>query len=215
MMRMAVSKKVVTKKNIEDAAWRLFSTYGFRTVTIRGIAREAGCSHTLIYMYYKDKEDLLHQMAVPPLDRLESILRRILADRVISSRDRLLAVSKEIVGLCLLQRCMVSILFQNLSTPIISHDNRNECEVLRLNIYDCMEEAVYGCLGQSRKETQQTVFRIYLFMIHGLILNFLEHPGSQLEQQVRAARMIERCIDLLLLGETMEWPSVTEKPLSS
>ncbi|MBC8079377.1 MAG: TetR/AcrR family transcriptional regulator [Gorillibacterium sp.] len=211
---MAVSKKIVSKKNIEDAAGRLFSTFGFSSVTIRGIAREAGCSHTLIYMYYKDKEDLLHQMAVLPLDRLESTLRVLLADRSLTPRDRLLSISKEIVGLCLLQRCMGSILFQNLSTPLHSYNDRNECELLRLRIYDCMQEAVYGCLAQSKQETQQTVFRVYLFMIHGLIMNFLEHPGSQIEQQIRAIRMIERCIDILL-GEQLEWPSITEKPLLS
>ncbi|WP_127588190.1 TetR/AcrR family transcriptional regulator [Paenibacillus koleovorans] len=67
-----------TKKNIVDAAEKLFSEHGYEAVTMREIAKEAGCSHTTIYIYFKDKEALLHQLSVPPLERLKRSLQDIL-----------------------------------------------------------------------------------------------------------------------------------------
>ncbi len=47
------------KAAVRAAAASLFTEKGYHSVTMREIAKEAGCSHTAIYLYFKDKEDLL------------------------------------------------------------------------------------------------------------------------------------------------------------
>jgi AcrR family transcriptional regulator len=67
-----------TKRSILAAAGNLFAVRGYDAVTMREIAKEAGCSHTTIYIYFKDKEALLHQLSMPPLlslmERMETLL---------------------------------------------------------------------------------------------------------------------------------------------
>jgi len=59
-----------TKTSILSAAGTLFASRGYDAVTMREIAKAAGCSHTTIYIYFKDKEALLLQLSMPPLKTL-------------------------------------------------------------------------------------------------------------------------------------------------
>ncbi|USK36536.1 TetR/AcrR family transcriptional regulator (plasmid) [Bacillus sp. F19] len=65
-----------TKKMILIAAGKLFSKKGYDSVTMREIAKEAGCSHTTIYLYFKDKVTLLHQLSMPSLQELQQQLKK-------------------------------------------------------------------------------------------------------------------------------------------
>ena len=66
-----------TKKQILQSAGKLFAKKGYDAVTIREIAKDAGCSHTTIYLYFKDKEALLHQLSMPSLQKLHQQLQQI------------------------------------------------------------------------------------------------------------------------------------------
>lgn len=50
------------KRLILDTAKRLFTEQGFDSVSIRNIAEEIEYSPTTIYLYYKDKNELLHNL---------------------------------------------------------------------------------------------------------------------------------------------------------
>lgn len=208
---MRVSKGIVTKKNIEDAAGKLFSSQGFNRVTMREIAKEAGCSHTLIYMYYKDKEDLLRQMACPLLEQLEAELEELMADPVLSATERLRLVSTEVVAFCLFQRSATMILFQGAPPQPAAEEEPEECDKLRGRIFSRLREAVIGCLPAKRMDAAQTLYRIYLFMLHGMIMNFLDPPGNPKEQVQRASRLVDRCVEILL-GDTEWYRPSREKP---
>ncbi|MEO3946578.1 TetR/AcrR family transcriptional regulator [Gorillibacterium sp. CAU 1737] len=209
---MRVSKGVVTKKNIEDAAAKLFSSQGFNRVTMREIAKEAGCSHTLIYMHYKDKEDLLRQMTCPLLEQLESMLSELALDPVLTPPDRLRLVSKEVIAFCLFQRSATMILFQS-AVPVALTEEQEDCDKLRSRIFGRLREAVIGCLSADRMDSAQTLYRIYLFMLHGMIMSFLDPPGDPTEQLYRASRLIDRCVDILLGGPESWLPPSIQKSL--
>jgi AcrR family transcriptional regulator len=51
-----------TKNDILDAAEKLFADKGFDGTGIMEIAREAGMPKSLIYYYFKNKEDILHEL---------------------------------------------------------------------------------------------------------------------------------------------------------
>jgi AcrR family transcriptional regulator len=57
-----LSKKELTKQKIINTAIRSISTLGFNATTTALIAREAGLSETLIFKYFKNKQNLLHEI---------------------------------------------------------------------------------------------------------------------------------------------------------
>src|SRR2546428_1587123 len=100
-----------TKKSILLSAGKLFAEQGFDGVTMREIAKEAGCSHTTIYIYFKDKEALLHHLSMPPLKQLKELMERILLQTDLSPEDRLKAVGRNFIRFCLVNRNMYTIFF--------------------------------------------------------------------------------------------------------
>ncbi|MBO9599746.1 MAG: TetR/AcrR family transcriptional regulator, partial [Cohnella sp.] len=88
-----------TKKSITEAAGRLFGSKGFEAVTMREIAKEAGCSHTTIYIYFKDKEALLQELSMPPLQSLFEQTDALIAQET-NPDERLKAVSLALISFC-------------------------------------------------------------------------------------------------------------------
>jgi len=68
------------RRQIIDAAFRVFSRKGFKAATNREIGAEAGVAPGLIYWYFKDKEDLLQSVIesvslLPPLHHMGREMR--------------------------------------------------------------------------------------------------------------------------------------------
>ena len=67
---------------IRDAAARLFADKGYASASIADLARACGISKALMYHYYRDKEDLLADVAMSYVDRLASIVDEVAAQRL-------------------------------------------------------------------------------------------------------------------------------------
>ncbi len=67
---------------IRDAAARLFADKGYASASIADLARACGISKALMYHYYRDKEDLLADIALSYVDRLASIVDDVAAQRL-------------------------------------------------------------------------------------------------------------------------------------
>jgi TetR/AcrR family fatty acid metabolism transcriptional regulator len=61
------------RRRILDAAVGVFAQHGFYTARVSQIAREAGVADGTIYLYFKNKEDILIQVFI---DAMDEILRR-------------------------------------------------------------------------------------------------------------------------------------------
>ena len=94
---------------ILKAAGNLFSKKGYDSVTMREIAKEAGCSHTTIYLYFKDKEMLLHQLSMPTLNVLHQQLQQLSLSSSLSAVDQLKGISREYILFGLKNQNMYSI----------------------------------------------------------------------------------------------------------
>lgn len=94
-------KKELTKQKIIDTAIRLISTLGFNATTTAVIAREAGLSETLIFKYFKSKQNLLHEIGnLAVIQVFENIsliplMEKINQARDCSLREFLLAIALE------------------------------------------------------------------------------------------------------------------------
>jgi AcrR family transcriptional regulator len=78
------SKAILTRQRILDTALRLFATNGYDRTSMRDIAA-AGCSLGLAYRYFASKEDMVLELYLWLVDRLEDQVRRLpaasIADR--------------------------------------------------------------------------------------------------------------------------------------
>ena len=69
-----------SRDQILEAARALGVRDGWRAVTIRSIAAELGYAHPLLYEHFRDKEDVLTQLAIEGLRTLEATLTTSLPD---------------------------------------------------------------------------------------------------------------------------------------
>ena len=67
---------------IRDAAARLFADKGYASASIADIAAACGVSKGLLYHYYRDKEDLLFDIAASYVERLQAIVGEVQAERL-------------------------------------------------------------------------------------------------------------------------------------
>jgi len=65
---------------IRDAAARQFADKGYAAASIADIARACGVSKALMYHYYRDKEDLLADIAESYIERLQEIIDQVRAE---------------------------------------------------------------------------------------------------------------------------------------
>lgn len=82
LMTMGVSErrareKEVLRSQILNAASELFITEGVQSVSMRRIADKIEYAPSTIYLYFKDKEELLHTICQEVFERLTEILQEI------------------------------------------------------------------------------------------------------------------------------------------
>jgi AcrR family transcriptional regulator len=68
-----------TEQRIVEAGRTCFRIYGYSGTRVDDIVDVAGVSHGAFYLYFRNKEDLLHHMAVECADRLRSLTTELLA----------------------------------------------------------------------------------------------------------------------------------------
>src|SRR5262244_3371194 len=71
-------QKKFLRQEILNAASKLFVKEGYENVSMRRIAEKIEYSPTTIYLYFKDKAELLENVCQETFARLSSHLRRIL-----------------------------------------------------------------------------------------------------------------------------------------
>lgn len=65
------------KDNIVEAARKLFHRYGFKKVSMDEIAKEAGVTKKTIYVYFKNKEDLLKYFIQEEIENMKEIVEEV------------------------------------------------------------------------------------------------------------------------------------------
>ena len=72
----------VRRGEILAAAERIFVECGYEGATIRKIADEVGVSSTALYMHFRDKSQILHEICETAFDRLLTVDRDIIAQPI-------------------------------------------------------------------------------------------------------------------------------------
>ncbi len=191
-----------TRKDILTAAQRLFAEKGYETVTIRELAKLAGCSHTTIYIYFKDKEALLHELSMPPLTVLKHQLETILNDGNTAPEERLKGVSLAFIRFSLEQRNLYPIFFEAKSIRIDEQQPELEVNKIRIALFNLLQQALQQSLEDTRQDKERLLAssRIYFYMLYGIAATY-KHSEETPEQLLnRLTPTFEEAIHVLLHG---------------
>lgn len=189
-----------TKIMILESARNLFATKGYDAVTIREIAKNAGCSHTTIYLYFKDKEALLHQLSMPSLHELHDQLNRITRKNTLTAEDKLKRISREYIYFCLKNRNMYDIFFNAKSSRVDVEEPELEINKLRIEIFELMKLVIQECLIISNNDQLLAFSRIYYFHLNGILSTYsYQHEPLDVLME-RLTPTFDLAIEVLLLG---------------
>ncbi|MFD2369305.1 TetR/AcrR family transcriptional regulator [Brevibacillus sp. GCM10020057] len=191
-----------TKKAILAAAARMFSEKGFDAVSIREIAKAAGCSHTTLYIYFQDKEALLHQLSIGPLQSLRQQMEDVIADPQLLPEARLKLVSRLFIEFCLRHRTMYTVFFMVKASRIdVQAEPTAELQQLRTKLFDLLQKALLQCLPQPAGEDLALAHaRIYFYMLHGIVGTYT-HSEESLEQLLeRLAPTFDLGVEVVMAG---------------
>jgi TetR/AcrR family transcriptional regulator, fatty acid metabolism regulator protein len=96
--RTATDDRAAKRDRILDAAERVFAQRGFYAAKVADIAREAGVADGTIYLYFKNKDDLLISLFESRMERVNQILATAIATAA-RPRDQLHAFVRAYLGL--------------------------------------------------------------------------------------------------------------------
>jgi AcrR family transcriptional regulator len=190
-----------TKRSIVEAAGELFSTKGYESVTMREIANQAGCSHTTIYIYFKDKESLLQELSIPPLKELREGMVSILEIKELVPEDKLSRISMLFIRFCLANRNTYHIFFAVKAVRVDEKEPELELNRMRNELFAFLMRGLQESLGLPGDHARLLTFsRIYFFMLQGMVGTYVnsDEPLEQLMERLNTT--FSEAIDVLLYG---------------
>ncbi|WP_440895036.1 TetR/AcrR family transcriptional regulator [Amphibacillus sp. Q70] len=189
-----------TIQDILTSAEKLFSKKGYDAVTIREIAKDAGCSHTTIYLYFKDKEALLHQLAMPVLETLHQQLKQLSTQEDMSAIARLKNISRAYILFGLQNQNMYSVLINAKSTKVDQEHPELEVNKLRIEIFEILMEVIQQCLSIPNGKQLLAFSRIFYYNLNGVLMtySYMHEPLETLMERLTST--FDLSVDILILG---------------
>ncbi|MCM3627680.1 TetR/AcrR family transcriptional regulator [Paenibacillus glycanilyticus] len=190
-----------TKQAILTAAGMLFANRGYNGVSMREIAKEANCSHTTIYIYFKDKEELLHAMSMPPLLEAQRNIDVIANRTSLSPEAKLKAISMEFLRFCLQHKSIYQVVFMVKGVRVDEEEPVLEINRLRINLFKAIGQALQDVFPIQPSSDRLLRFnRIYFFMLNGIINTYLLTDESLSDLMNRLSPAFDEAFDTLLTG---------------
>jgi AcrR family transcriptional regulator len=184
-----------TRAAILDAAGEVFVERGYAGASIRSIADRAGCTHGTIYLYFRDKDDLLYQLSEEHfrhvLTRLRGLPRTL--DPLARLREAFLALVA--FGLEFPSHYQVMIAFR--PPHLVDTDARAFGPLAQEAFgyfHDALGQAVKRSLITTTDDAQTDALAI-LATAHGIIEFARVGVTSQEQARETAYRAIGRIID--------------------
>lgn len=177
-------QKEELKTLILQAARSLFVREGVENTTIRKIAHEIEYSVGTVYVYYKDKNDILHDLHSQGFSQLGSEMR-VLA-HVASPMERLKALGRVYLQFALENPDMYDLMF-NMKAPMnflesVQKQEWNEgkatFDVLRQTVAECLEK------GYFKGHTLEPLSFMIWGVVHGMV-------SLHINQRVKGVNLAE------------------------
>ena len=170
-------------------------------MTMREIAKVAGCSHTTIYIYFRDKEDLLYQLSVGPLESLHQQMNALLFDKELLSDEKLKSLGRVFIEFCFAHRNMYTIFFMTSATRVDEQHPVSEINQLRVQLFGLLRHAVAEFLQIQQEETLAWAYaRIYFFSLHGIFATYVNSEEPVEALMARLGPTFDLALEVMISG---------------
>ena len=167
---------------ILEAAQKLFLENGYEKTSIRGIADAIEYSPATIYLYYKDKNELLLALHVVGFQKLRQELSVVIATP--DPMERLVELGNQYIKFALENPELYDLMFV-MQAPIEAlkckdegwDDGMEAFEFLKVVIQDCIKTGYF----KSDRDIEITSLTIWSYM-HGLIMLHLKKRMDMFEE---------------------------------
>ena len=178
-----------------DAAREMFVAEGYANVSMRKIADKIGYSATTIYLYFKDKTDLVHQICEQTFARLAQNIKAIqqLSDNPL---EKLRSGLREYIYFGLKHPSQYEIVF---ITPL-PVDMEKEFEETNGKVaFDTLRTVIDECSSANllKSKDVELISQTLWAGIHGVTSLLIQHGGFPF---VERERLIDSVIETLISG---------------
>lgn len=191
----AENDKENLREEIMNAARELFVRDGYANVSMRKIAEKIGYSPTTIYLYFKDKNDLLYQICEQTFERLARNIKSIeqLSDQPL---EKLRSGLREYIYFGLKHPSQYEIVF---ITPLLISDKPDFEETNGRLAFDTLRRVVSECVEANLLKSKdiELISQTLWTGIHGITSLLIKHPHFPFVQK---EMLIDSVIDTLIAG---------------
>ncbi len=178
-----------------DAARELFVAEGYTSVSMRKIAEKINYSPTTIYLYFKDKSDLLHQICEQTFARLAQNIQAIqhLSDNPL---EKLRSGMREYIHFGLKHPSQYEIVF---ITPLPKTIEMEFEETNGKIAFDTMRAVVAECVSANllRNNDVELISQTLWAGIHGVTSLLIQHGEFPF---VERDKLVDNLIETLIKG---------------
>jgi AcrR family transcriptional regulator len=177
------------RSRIGKHAFRLFQTEGYEAISIRRLAKEAGCTVMTLYRYYPRKIDILRDLWAQIFGRIFDLLDQIAASHL-DPKERIEAVAQGYVNFWLENRDQYFMVFMSskVDQSDVSIFVQDDVLLGRFLLFrHCIEDAAAASLSEAEITIRS---EFLLCALHGIAHNLITisaYPWSNPKQLIRAA----------------------------
>lgn len=158
-----------TRQRIIEKATVLFYKKGYQNVGIREIAKETGCSHTTLYLYFKTKEEILFEVAQQPLQQLLVKMQTIIntSKRL---QEKILEISHLYIEFGFEHRNSYDLLFLYDGERVDAESFKRPINELRVSIFNFLKQMIDEIFFDIKDaEVRLNLTRGTFLFLHGFV----------------------------------------------
>jgi AcrR family transcriptional regulator len=185
--KVGQSKKPNHALALQEAAKDLFLTKGIESTPMRTISKAAGCSVGTVYLYYKDKNDILHHLHAEGFKRLSAKMEEM--PQFATAQASLLALGKVYIDFAIENQDMYDLMF-SLKGPIAFEESQGEEWGEGKATFKILHQTVEQCIaeGHFKGHEANSLSMVFWAAVHGLCA--LHHSGRIKNLQERQPRQV-------------------------
>jgi len=186
-----------------DAAESLYAQHGWEAVTMEQVARTARLSRALVYIYFRDKDDLLFAVGERAMKMLHQRFAAALATPG-SGRDKVDAIGRAYIGYALEFRHFFDFCsrFQSHVVGSAASPNEEACHQLAEGVMDLLVQAIEAGVADGSvspalaREPRLLGFSLWAFT-HGIVQITIAKADDLARQGVAASVFSDYAFELV------------------
>lgn len=180
---------------IIEAARKLFEEKGVDGTSIRDIAKKAGYSHTTIYLYFGNKQELFNLIAEKPLKKLYSEFEEIYQLNK-ENKDKFLLMCEKFVEFGIKQRQFYPLLSTYEGERIDKKKYNNVISDLRMKSLNLLGKVLGEMIPDSlNEELRIDLVRGIFYFLHGVVMTYVSSKEPNKELIPRLKRIVDDYFD--------------------